>query len=306
MQRREFLARTGGLVGALGLAPVSSWAERSGPLADLPVYVFSKHLQALGYAATGEAAAEMGFDGVDLTVRRGGHVEPSKVRKNLPEAVRRIREAGMAVETMSTDVLHPEDPHNREVLEVARDQGIRHFRVGSRRYDLSQSVPKQFTDWKENLAALASVTREMRMLAAVQNHSRFYLSCLTWDLWEGIRELPPDAMACHYDPCHAVVEAAVSWEVGFHLLKPRISALVIKDFVHTRTRDGIRRRFVPLGTGMVPWDVFWPLVRKAGLRVPLILHMEYGDEEDAEKNKALLLRDRQTLQTMLADGGGSD
>ena len=41
------------------------------------VHLFSKHLQFLDYDKMSRAAAELGFDGLDVTVRKGGHVTPA-------------------------------------------------------------------------------------------------------------------------------------------------------------------------------------------------------------------------------------
>ncbi|MEM9984789.1 MAG: sugar phosphate isomerase/epimerase, partial [Bacteroidota bacterium] len=46
---------------------------------ELEVHLFSKHLQFLGYRAMAEKATELGFAGLDLTVRPNGHVSPEKV-----------------------------------------------------------------------------------------------------------------------------------------------------------------------------------------------------------------------------------
>ena len=51
---------------------------------SLKINIFSKHLQFLGYTDMAEAAAEMGFDGVDVSVRPNGHVLPEKVETDLP------------------------------------------------------------------------------------------------------------------------------------------------------------------------------------------------------------------------------
>ena len=42
----------------------------------MQLVMFSKHLGALSIPEAGQAIKGLGFDGVDLTVRPGGHVEP--------------------------------------------------------------------------------------------------------------------------------------------------------------------------------------------------------------------------------------
>ena len=64
---------------------------------QLEVCIFSKHLQFLDYDTLGKIVAEMGFDGIDLTVRTGGHVEPATVKTDLPKAVAESRKGGTKV-----------------------------------------------------------------------------------------------------------------------------------------------------------------------------------------------------------------
>ncbi len=61
MNRRDFLLATGAAAAANAMA-----APRK-----LKVAIFSKHLQFLQGDELAKSAAEMGFDGVDITVRRG-------------------------------------------------------------------------------------------------------------------------------------------------------------------------------------------------------------------------------------------
>ena len=49
----------------------------------LKIAIFSKHLQFITGEQLAQTAAEIGFDGVDLTVRHGGHVEPARVAQDL-------------------------------------------------------------------------------------------------------------------------------------------------------------------------------------------------------------------------------
>jgi len=104
--RRDFI-RTSALTAAAGWLPLkgaTAWAPEGPPtnLEPLKVSVFSKHLQFLNYRDLAEAAAEIGFDGIDLTVRPGGHVLPERVADDLPRAVEAIRQAGRAPVTMTT------------------------------------------------------------------------------------------------------------------------------------------------------------------------------------------------------------
>ncbi|HQF11253.1 MAG TPA: hypothetical protein PKV22_03150, partial [Paludibacteraceae bacterium] len=67
-------------VGTLPLLGLNEklWAMSSSQ-EKLPVCIFSKHLQFLDWRSLGEKVTEMGFAGIDLTVRKDGHVEPAAV-----------------------------------------------------------------------------------------------------------------------------------------------------------------------------------------------------------------------------------
>src|SRR5215471_15232535 len=72
----------------------------AGPAAARPkikVAIFSKHLQFLQGEDLAKGAAGMGFDAIDLTVRKGGHVEPANVARHLPPLVGIIRKNGLEV-----------------------------------------------------------------------------------------------------------------------------------------------------------------------------------------------------------------
>ena len=91
VNRREF----GGVVAA-GLAPAVVTGQRGGATfapatasasadATWAISMFSKHLPDLHGRDLGQAVREAGFDGIDLTVRGGGHVLPARVTEDLPK-----------------------------------------------------------------------------------------------------------------------------------------------------------------------------------------------------------------------------
>ena len=88
------------------------------------VSLFSKHLQFLDYSEMAEAAAEMGFDGLDLTVRPKGHVLPERVADDLPKLVTAMKKFGINPGLLTTDVWDVNDPEQTKVLETASTLGF--------------------------------------------------------------------------------------------------------------------------------------------------------------------------------------
>ena len=95
----------------------------------LKVHIFSKHLQFLNYQEMAEAAAEMGFDGIDLTVRPNGHVLPERVETDLPKAVEAMRKLDLVPSLMTTAVDDADNSTDRKVLEVAAKLGFKYYRM---------------------------------------------------------------------------------------------------------------------------------------------------------------------------------
>jgi hypothetical protein len=109
MNRRAFLVR-GAAATAAGML-----VGRAVPAQDTPakpqVVVFSKYLQFMDYKTLARTCREIGLDGVDLTVRPGGHVLPENVDRDLPAAVEAIRAEGLSVPMITTNYYDMEGPN---------------------------------------------------------------------------------------------------------------------------------------------------------------------------------------------------
>src|SRR5512134_11841 len=96
--RREF-------IGAIVTVPASQLLATPSPAAFKgPICLFSKHLPMLDGRNLGRTVKGLGFDGVDLTVRPKGHVDPARVAQDLPAFVEAIRAEGAVVPMITTDL----------------------------------------------------------------------------------------------------------------------------------------------------------------------------------------------------------
>src|SRR6266853_591320 len=102
MQHDNSLTRRVLLAGGSALA--ASAAESKPAPGKLKVAIFSKHLLFLKGDDLPAGAAEIGFDGIDLAVRKGGHVEPDRVREELPRLVSSISQHVLADPMLTTDI----------------------------------------------------------------------------------------------------------------------------------------------------------------------------------------------------------
>src|SRR5258708_38675535 len=117
--RRELLGLSGTFVAGAALTPGAP-----SPPGPPKICIFSKHLQWLNVSDAARLAADIGFDGIDLTVRKGGHIDPSRAAEELPRAVETIRKAGLEVPMVTTDIVIAQSEHAREILRTIASLGI--------------------------------------------------------------------------------------------------------------------------------------------------------------------------------------
>jgi L-ribulose-5-phosphate 3-epimerase len=308
--RRDF-ARSLFLAGA-GLPLAGSFLSAGPLISPLPgeykVNIFSKHLQFLDYDDMAEAAAQAGADGVDLTVRPGGHVLPENVERDLPLAAKAIREAGLELTMMTTAITDAGDPMTETILRVASDLGIRYYRTGWYRYDPDLEIEENLDIFREKLSRLAVLNEKYRIHGAYQNHAGEYFGAPVWDLWLVIRDLDPEWTGCQYDIRHAVVEGAHTWPLGLELLKEHIRCMVAKDFQWTEEQGTWRIKNVPIGEGMVDFRAYFSRLHELGISGPVSLHIEYPlfpDREDMPPGQkesmavSTIRRDIQSLRELM-------
>ncbi len=275
VKRRDFVKKVT-LAGA-GLTTAPAWVASPAwnPTTARNIHFFSKHLQFLDYEDAADACAQAGMSGADLTVRPGGHILPEQVERDLPRAVKAFQAAGLTIEMMVTAITDPKDPLTETILQTASDLGIKYYRLGYYRYDPELSMTDNLETIKRNMEGLARLNEKYRIHGAYQNHAGSNFGAPVWDLWEVIRDMDPNWTGCQYDIRHATVEGANAWPLGLRLLKDHIRCLVIKDFRWGEADGKLREINVPVGEGVVDFQVFFDLVNELGIVGPITVHMEY-------------------------------
>ena len=185
--RREFIKKS---IVAGSLLPFiyhgASGALSSRPVAadELKVHIFSKHLQFLNYKEMAAAAADIGFDGVDLTVRPDGHVLPQNVVTDLPKAVEAIQKAGLQHAMMTTAVENAKDSTDIRLLETAAKLGIQYYRMNWLQYPKSKTIPEAIGLFQEKIGALGEINKKLGIKGCYQNHSGDRAGASIWELWD--------------------------------------------------------------------------------------------------------------------------
>jgi len=278
--RRGFLSTVAKTAAAVGMSGLLAQAEvkGQGQARDraLDVNVFSKCLQWLDYPGMAGITAEAGFDGVDLTVRAGGHVLPERVEDDLPKAVEAATKTGIHIRMIVTDITDPRDARTERILQTAGRLGVRHYRLGAYRYNDSDPILAQLDEIKPRLRDLAALSSQHGVAATFQNHSGAgYVGAPLWDVYYLLRDLDPRWMGVQFDIRHAVVEGGQTWPIDLRLLARSINTLAVKDFYWARQDAGWTAVNCPLGAGMVDLPKYVKMLRRYAVSGPVSLHFEY-------------------------------
>lgn len=242
--------------------------------------MFSKMLGTLSVAEAGERIREIGFEGVDLTVRPGGHVLPENALRDLAPAVKTLRSLGLSVPMISTSVTAADEEHARNVFQAAAECGIHRLKLGYWRYEGFGTMAAQIEEAKRKLEGLGRLAREYGVIACIHCHSGPFMSADPAVVWVLLRDFDPDHLGAYIDPGHMTVEGGVAgWKMGLDLLAPHIRLMAVKSFAWFREesdgRVGWIHRLVPLREGPVRWSEVFDCLRQIGYDGPVSLHSEY-------------------------------
>jgi L-ribulose-5-phosphate 3-epimerase len=247
------------------------------------IHVFSKSLQWLDYDSLAEVLAEAGAEGIDLSVRPGGHVLPEKVESDLPAAVNAAHKGGLKVEMIVTAITGADEKYSEAIIKTASSLGIKFYRLGWLSYDEKTGIWGTLQKLKPDFQRLADLNHKYNIHGAYQNHQGTNIGSAVWDLYELLKDLDPEFIGCQYDLRHAVVEGGSCWPNGLRLIIPWIKCTDIKDFKWSRTDGKWNAESVSIGEGMVDFDEYFKIVQKYDVPGPISIHLEYPPFEHFDK-----------------------
>jgi L-ribulose-5-phosphate 3-epimerase len=226
--------------------------------------LFSGSVQGLEYSELPLIAKQMGFDGVDLTVRPGGHVEPRLSNVDLVRAIEEVRGPGLEVPVITTALTTPFDPTVLPVVAIAGHTQVNLFIAGFFR--------PQNPNYKRDIGGLISVGSRYGMAIALHNYTAEDAGETSWDAVELVAGFDPKWSSLYFDPIHARDQ----WEGELKRNLPRLRAVALKDF---QLVEG-QAKPCPLGQGIVDWPKFFGILAQAKYYGPLSLRMTYHPKDE--------------------------
>jgi len=291
--RREFIKTASAVSAGAMISPELFAIPQISKEKTYPVSVFTKCLQFLDYNQLGEALANIGFKGAELSVREGGQVLPENVKSDLPKAIKMLQKSGISVPMMVTGIVDPSDPLTETILGTASEQGVGFYRMGYLKYNPAISVIENLNIQKKTIDKFEKINQKLGIQGCYQNHAGTNVGGPVWDLYWLMNGFDPKYISVQYDIRHAVVEGGTSWPLGMKLLSPWIKTTAIKDFYWEKTNGKWKLTNVPLGEGMVDFDVYLKEYISLGISGPVTIHYEYdlGGAQLGSKTPTMSLKE---------------
>ncbi len=274
MKRREFIA-----------ASAAPLLMAQAPAAKPTLCLFSKHAAKLSHQELGKYAKQVGFEGIDLTVRAAGHVLPEKVTDDLPVAVAILENSGLKVPMITTGLLNPKAPETTATLRKMQELKIPFWKPGYWRYqtakDGSVDLDRKLAEVQNALSGFLALSRLYGTCCGMHNHSGNYVGAPVWDTWQMIQFMDAAHMGYYFDPAHATAEGgAWTWNSSLEIALRRLKMVAVKDFYWEKKNGKWAMKWCPLGQGMVDWPAVLKRMALAKFTGPLTLHVEYENPDE--------------------------
>jgi len=283
LPRRALLrwATAGGLASSCPLL-----ANRPAPAPRPKVCVYTEHFQSLPIPQVCKLFQKMGVDGLDLTVRPGGHIEPRDVKTKLPQAVQAASDHGLQIMNLTTSITAA-DRVAQETLATCQNLGIDRIKLGYFQAGNFGELSERLVQAKRRLETLVALAAKYDVLPCVHLHSGSTIPSNGLMLFNLIRHLPKTRIGAFLDSYHmAITGGAGGWRQVIDLLRPWTAMVALKNFQwHQDDRDDLgqqrwRTNYCPLADGVAPIGDFVRTVHQGGYRGFYTLHTEYRQPTD--------------------------
>ena len=246
------------------------------------VCIFSQALIKLPYDDLGPVLRGLGLDGCDLSVMRGGHVNPEQSSVDMMRGVEAITGVGLDVPVITTAYTSLGDPTIRNVMAICGEMGVPVMRTGVWKYSDAAEPEMRLAEVQRDLLGLYSLARAVNMAIAIPNAAGENVGASLWDTGMLIRGMDPRLVGYAFDPGYATVEGAGgSWFVALRMALPRIKMVSVRDFTWNKDASGAwKPQACPLGEGIVDWPRIFAALGRAKFNGPVSIHIDYQPKDE--------------------------
>jgi len=262
--------------------------------------VFSKHFQIMNAEQLGRTLSEMEIEGVDLTVREGGHILPEKVEKELPLFQETLSKYNLKISMLTTSIVEMNE-EARRIVETAARLKIKYIKLGYWKYKGFGYYKQQVKQIKKSLSQLEPLFRDNKIKAGFHTHSGEFMGLNANHALRLIEDCHPEVIGIYYDTGHNTIEGShYGWMMDLDLVQQRLFMIGIKDLAWFKEENASGdkkwvKKVVPLGTGLTDWKEFVKCLKQINFGGPISFHSEYQGSS-SWKNLSIQELITQTIQ----------
>ncbi len=251
----------------------------------MPLVYFTKELKKYDVAGITAALKAMKCDGADLCVREGYTVNPENAIKELPVAVKLLRESGLVVPMVSaaTDLTDARSQTAENLLTACHDAGVPLLKPGYWHFEAGTNYTQRVDAVRRDLDIWEKKATERGIKIALHTHSGYNMGLNAAAMLHLVKGFNPAHIGVYLDTAH-LLHYGEPLPMAFDMVRDYLCIVGIKDSQWMRHNEkGRSFQALPLGSGMVDWDSLKSALTSPPISIPLTLHTEYKADTDAER-----------------------
>lgn len=243
--------------------------KRSAPLNCL----YSGNLAKVPYPMLGDIAGQIGYEGIDLTVFPGGHVNPYIANVDMVRACETIRASQLELPMISTELTAMTQPTAYAVLALANQGAVPMFRTGYWPLDVGPPVAQRLLEVKRDIMGLVMLARRCEMETMIPNRAGAFAGHSLAQEQALIGDMDPRSIGYYFDIAQCLREAGPqNFDAALRSALPRAKAIAVSDY---KPDPAAKNDACPLGEGAVDWAKVFAALAQARFTGPISVHMDY-------------------------------
>jgi len=255
---------------------------------------FTKAYQSDPPAEAFRKIKELGFEGLDLTVRRGGHVDPEldSFSEDMEKVAETWKEVGIAPGMFTTNIADPSSTRAEEIMAAAAKHKVPFLKVGYKKFEFGK-LRRQMDAWRKGVLDLVPMAEQHGVTVVLHVHSANFAGAVPFHWIPIFEQTNSDAIGMYLDPSHMHTEGALQgWLMAVEMARDVIKVVAVKDYrwhvPYKRPEEGyIYPIFTRLEKGCTPWNQVVYVLKQFGFDGPVSFHGEYTDKDRHDVGPAL-------------------
>jgi sugar phosphate isomerase/epimerase len=260
-----------------------------------PLAVFVKPWKSLTLPELGAHVRKLGFTWIELPIRSGFACQPATIARDLPDAVRILREEGVRILNIAADLPLDDERLYAACADAGVDLNRVMFRTNKRNYWEAE------TDARRQLDAALPLCERYSVRIGVQNHCNDFVGVHELGLYNLLKDYDHRYVGAIWDAAHNALEG----------MAPEAALDVVGDLLYiVNLKNAFWRLVSPPEAEVAEWKVYWTSARHGRAnwaRVvdklkqmeytgPICLTAEYSDEHAVDR---LIAQDLAYAQQLL-------